>query len=45
VLIRKWIAALTMAAMIGGLMPGIAQAEAISYQISPQYDSGSPFVE
>ncbi|QNK60332.1 WG repeat-containing protein [Paenibacillus sp. PAMC21692] len=44
-MIRKWIAALTMAAMIGGLMPGIVQAEAISYQISPQYDSGSPFVE
>lgn len=44
-LIRKWIAALTVAAIIGGFMPAIVQAEAITYQIAPQYESGAPFVE
>ncbi|MHA7965364.1 WG repeat-containing protein [Paenibacillus sp. CAU 1782] len=44
-MIRKWITALTIAAMMGGIMPGIVRAEAISYQIAPQYDSGAPFVD
>ncbi|REK77669.1 WG repeat-containing protein [Paenibacillus paeoniae] len=42
-MIRKWIAVLTVVAMIGGFMPAIVQAEAISYRIAPQYDSGAPF--
>jgi len=37
--------ALTMATMIGCLMPASVQAETLSYQIAPQYDAGAPFVD